>query len=223
MNSISNSLTNDLSALGGLLRCTTCGHEQPLNKPAIAQYMQTGWPEHCGYTMTWVTQRLLNQEVAEKATGVKPDYPDNWNPPAIHDTAAALMAIANEPHVKAALQRLDATETAKVAELEAHWLEQGDILDSIDNIVSDLKDGNTAALDEAIEVLQVMAARERRWRTVGGALEGVLLCFEFMENRWKEQQVGLRQTNVTYVWERKDKLGAALLVARDALKEMHEK
>lgn len=50
----------------------------------------------------------------------------------------------------------------KLDRLEAHWMGTGDLFQAINNIVDDLSSGNMAAVDEAIEVLQVMAHRERR-------------------------------------------------------------
>jgi hypothetical protein len=39
-----------------------CGLEVPLNPNNIGYYLSNGWPEHCGYTMSWVTERLLKLE-----------------------------------------------------------------------------------------------------------------------------------------------------------------
>jgi hypothetical protein len=58
----------DLSGHGGVLRCTgDCKREQELGD--IAAYLRDGWPECCGYTMTWVTQRLLARERREIPDG----------------------------------------------------------------------------------------------------------------------------------------------------------
>ncbi len=56
----------DLSALGGVLRCTgTCGREQELDQGKIEGYLRKGWPECCGHSMTWVTRRQLDEEAAD--------------------------------------------------------------------------------------------------------------------------------------------------------------
>jgi hypothetical protein len=52
----------DLSGFGGILRCTECGWTRPLGD--VACRLRSGWPECCGYTMTWVTQRELDEEKA---------------------------------------------------------------------------------------------------------------------------------------------------------------
>ena len=51
---------NDLAKLGGVLRSNKCGHEQTMTADQIAAYLRRGWPEHCGHTMRWVTQRELD-------------------------------------------------------------------------------------------------------------------------------------------------------------------
>ena len=51
----------DLAALGGILRCGECGTTRPLHAGDIAGYIQYGWPKCCGYTMTWITQRELDE------------------------------------------------------------------------------------------------------------------------------------------------------------------
>ena len=50
----------DLAPAGGILRCGTCGTEQPLGD--VGHHLGHGWPQHCGLTMTWVTQRMLSWE-----------------------------------------------------------------------------------------------------------------------------------------------------------------
>lgn len=54
-----------LAAMGGVLRCHECDHEERLAAKLIAYYLRNGWPRHCGYTMEWVTQRLLDAEKGE--------------------------------------------------------------------------------------------------------------------------------------------------------------
>lgn len=41
---------------GGYLRCEYCGHRAALR----SEYWRTGWPQHCGYTMRWWTQRQID-------------------------------------------------------------------------------------------------------------------------------------------------------------------
>lgn len=58
-------MATDVAPLGGLLRCTTCGAEHVLSENRIARFLASGWPQHCGYTMRWVTQRELDKEQHE--------------------------------------------------------------------------------------------------------------------------------------------------------------
>lgn len=55
-----NVIAADLSVFGGILRCGTCKAEQPLGDPG--PYIRHGWPQCCGQTMTWVTQKQLLAE-----------------------------------------------------------------------------------------------------------------------------------------------------------------
>ena len=50
--SIHDVIGGELQELGGLLRCTQCGHEQELG--SVARSLDLGWPQHCGYTMATV-------------------------------------------------------------------------------------------------------------------------------------------------------------------------
>jgi hypothetical protein len=58
--SLTRAIAADLSGSGGILRCTRCHGEQDVG--GIARNLSNGWPSCCGYTMTWVTQRLLDEE-----------------------------------------------------------------------------------------------------------------------------------------------------------------
>ena len=58
--SLYTAMEQELQKFGGVLRCTTCGREEPV--VGIAEFLQTGWPKCHGYTMTWMTQRLLDEE-----------------------------------------------------------------------------------------------------------------------------------------------------------------
>lgn len=60
-------IASNLTSFGGLLRCIKCGGEQPVgNITGIADSLANGWPKCCGYTMTWMTQRLLDEEKGGK-------------------------------------------------------------------------------------------------------------------------------------------------------------
>ena len=50
----------DLERFGGILRCGTCGREQPLGD--VGAHTRQGWPKCCEHTMSWVTQRELDEE-----------------------------------------------------------------------------------------------------------------------------------------------------------------
>jgi hypothetical protein len=71
-------IAGDLAVFGGILRCETCHGERPLGD--IAGYLSSGWPQHCGKTMTWVTLKLLAAESREVPEGYElvavPD--DGW-------------------------------------------------------------------------------------------------------------------------------------------------
>jgi len=51
-----------LRHFGGVLRCHNCKFERRLDGRKINRYLSSGWPQHCGMTMEWVTQRLLDEE-----------------------------------------------------------------------------------------------------------------------------------------------------------------
>lgn len=57
---ISEAMAVELNQFGGVLRCQKCQTEQGIGD--IARRLREGWPKHCGYTMTWVTQRMLDGE-----------------------------------------------------------------------------------------------------------------------------------------------------------------
>lgn len=59
---LQSSIARDIAPLGGILRCTTCGQEEPLSEAQIGRYLASGWPKHCGYTMRWVTAKELAAE-----------------------------------------------------------------------------------------------------------------------------------------------------------------
>lgn len=49
-----------LDGLGGILRCSVCGRWEWMT--GAGQYVASGWPMCHGYTMTWVTRRLLDED-----------------------------------------------------------------------------------------------------------------------------------------------------------------
>lgn len=53
-------VADDIAPFGGILRCNVCQTEAPLGD--IARNLRNGWPECCGYTMTWITQRQLDEQ-----------------------------------------------------------------------------------------------------------------------------------------------------------------
>lgn len=59
---------NDLQPLGGILRCNVCGRMEPLGD--VGASLATGWPKCHGYTMTWWTQRQVdNGEMGRARVG----------------------------------------------------------------------------------------------------------------------------------------------------------
>ena len=67
-------ITADLSVFGGVVRCGTCGREEPADD--IAGHVRSGWPKCCGLTMTWVTRKQLLAE--------------QWEVPEGHELAAVI-------------------------------------------------------------------------------------------------------------------------------------
>lgn len=65
MDDIHDKIGADLQGFGGILRCMTCGHEQPLG--SVGNKLANGWPKCCGYTMRWVTARQLAERVGEES------------------------------------------------------------------------------------------------------------------------------------------------------------
>lgn len=58
---IHSAIARDLAGLGGILRCGECGTQDSLTAYGIASYLRDGWPVCCGYTMTWITQKELDE------------------------------------------------------------------------------------------------------------------------------------------------------------------
>ena len=51
---------SDLDAHGGVHRCKVCGHETAHQPGDGAKFLKNGWPEHCGQSTKWITQRQLD-------------------------------------------------------------------------------------------------------------------------------------------------------------------
>lgn len=56
--SFSGEAGTDLQAFGGFLQCGACGHREELGD--VGSRLRDGWPQCCGYTMTWWTQRQID-------------------------------------------------------------------------------------------------------------------------------------------------------------------
>lgn len=56
--SMPETIGTDLQSFGGFLQCGTCGHRRPLG--SVGHKLRHGWPQCCGYTMTWWTQRQID-------------------------------------------------------------------------------------------------------------------------------------------------------------------
>jgi hypothetical protein len=52
-------MAKDLIGLGGLLVCAKCSAARQITEDQIAKYLGSGWPQHCGQTMTWKTRSQL--------------------------------------------------------------------------------------------------------------------------------------------------------------------
>lgn len=70
MNDLQDKIIADasLESFGGHLQCTGCDEVKELSPVDISTYMKTGWPKHCGYTMTWITK---NQELQNAKQNIK--------------------------------------------------------------------------------------------------------------------------------------------------------
>jgi hypothetical protein len=88
---IHDEIAHDIAPLGGFLRCTVCGMERALSEMSIAMYLREGWLMHCGYTMTWITQKLADEETASEsgtdgANAGSGDDGQRSEPPGDYDT-----------------------------------------------------------------------------------------------------------------------------------------
>ena len=59
-------IASDVAGFGGHLECTKCGRVQDLGE--ITDHLKTGWPKCCSLTMTWLTQRQLDERAASRLT-----------------------------------------------------------------------------------------------------------------------------------------------------------
>jgi hypothetical protein len=64
---LAGAIAADLAVFGGILRCNSCGAEQPVGD--IGGKLRNGWPECHGLTMTWVTRKLLLAEQRDVPDG----------------------------------------------------------------------------------------------------------------------------------------------------------
>lgn len=60
ISSIHETIAGELMGFGGLLRCSVCGEKEHFGR--IATNLRSGWPKHCGFTMSWVTEKQLQEE-----------------------------------------------------------------------------------------------------------------------------------------------------------------
>lgn len=48
-----------LKEFGGYFVCQNCGSKKEISKVSIPTSLEQGWPKCHGYTMTWITQKML--------------------------------------------------------------------------------------------------------------------------------------------------------------------
>lgn len=51
---------SELDQFGGILRCETCRLKVSMETGRAGRHLAGGWPECCGYTMRWWTQRQID-------------------------------------------------------------------------------------------------------------------------------------------------------------------
>lgn len=56
---IQQKIGDELQGFGGHLKCNTCRHTQELGN--VGNKISNGWPQHCGYTMTWITKVVSDE------------------------------------------------------------------------------------------------------------------------------------------------------------------
>jgi hypothetical protein len=54
-------LAEELKAFGGYLECNICGKKEPIGN--IENQLSNGWKKCCGYTMTWITNNMINKSI----------------------------------------------------------------------------------------------------------------------------------------------------------------
>lgn len=129
----------DLTVFGGILRCESCHGERPLDD--ITGYLRTGWPQHCGKTMTWVTLKLLAAESRE--------VPDGYELAAVADAdwrteagklcvqklkgrrtcrRPSVAALNRRQYRAATMTRVDAWWPYCQAHLFGRWIESGSVM-----------------------------------------------------------------------------------------------
>lgn len=56
-------IASDLEKFGGILKCSKCHKELPLEN--VADKLKNGWTKCCGFTMTWLTDKQLKKEMKD--------------------------------------------------------------------------------------------------------------------------------------------------------------
>jgi hypothetical protein len=132
-----------LSLFGGILRCGTCGREQPVGN--VGPHLRSGWPKCCGLTMSWVTLKLL----AAENWGPVPDgfelaaaASEDWRVETgklcarkVHRTTCRKPSAAelNRPHTRLSPFKdgsftVDAWWPYCLEHLYGNWIEQGKVM-----------------------------------------------------------------------------------------------
>ena len=131
----------DLAVAGGILRCGTCGTEQPLGD--VGAHLSHGWPRCCGLTMTWVTRKILlaeRQEVPEGCELFPLESPD-WRTETGRECRAqvkrvkcgapAVAALNRRMHLRARTmvpaRTVDAWWPYCADHMYAYWVEDGKV------------------------------------------------------------------------------------------------
>lgn len=88
-------VTYEVKEMDGVLRCSTCGYEQPIGH--IRNYKEGNWPMHCGKQLDWISQQQLDDEKANAP--VKPVRKTRQHNP-FHDSTLETMQKLYEYIVK---------------------------------------------------------------------------------------------------------------------------
>lgn len=52
----------ELDGMGGYLECSKCKSSKPLG--ITEEKLLHGWDKCCGYTMTWITRKMIDESTA---------------------------------------------------------------------------------------------------------------------------------------------------------------